>query len=188
MKTLVSVLISFFFFTSIFPQTPGKIIWEFQTNVTFGISSPAIADDGTIYFCSDDNKLYALASESKGLAKSSWPKYMANNKNNGLVNGTITDINVENLHLLALDYKLYNNYPNPFNPQTNIEFDVKEKTTVKLRVYNVVGQLVTTLTDNMLEAGHYKYQFNGNNLASGIYFYKIEMGKYVSIKKMMLLK
>ncbi|MBK8946641.1 MAG: PQQ-binding-like beta-propeller repeat protein [Ignavibacteriae bacterium] len=89
---------------------------------------------------------------------------------------------------LPKEYKLYENYPNPFNPETNIEFDVKEATKVKLKVYNITGQLITTIVDKTMERGHYKYQFNGSNLSSGIYFYRIDMGNYTSIKKMILIK
>ncbi len=85
-------------------------------------------------------------------------------------------------------YKLYQNYPNPFNPITTIEFDIPEKSTVKIKIYDILGREITTLIDKELDAGKYKENFNANNLASGIYFYSIEAGNFKAVNKMMLLK
>lgn len=85
-------------------------------------------------------------------------------------------------------YKLYTNYPNPFNPSTLIKYDIKNNGLVKLGVYNVMGQLVKELVNTQQDAGSYTVTFDGSKLASGVYFYKLESGDFVDSKKMVLIK
>lgn len=87
------------------------------------------------------------------------------------------------------EFKLYNNYPNPFNPSTTIVFTVKEANPTTLTVYNTLGQVVATLFKGTAEPGQfYKFEFDASDLASGLYIYRLESGKNVSVKKLMLLK
>jgi endoglucanase Acf2 len=86
------------------------------------------------------------------------------------------------------DLNLFQNYPNPFNPNTNIQFDLPTNGYTVLKVYNSVGQLVQTLVDQNLQAGRHNYNFNANQLASGIYFCRIEFGSQIITNKMILLK
>ncbi|MGA7723200.1 MAG: T9SS type A sorting domain-containing protein [Ignavibacteriaceae bacterium] len=85
-------------------------------------------------------------------------------------------------------YALSQNYPNPFNPSTNINFSLEKASNVKLAIYNVLGQKVATLVNNFMQSGNYTYQFDASKLASGIYFYRIEAGDFVSVKKMIYMK
>lgn len=85
-------------------------------------------------------------------------------------------------------FLLYQNFPNPFNPVTNIKFDIAKTGHVKLVVYNINGEAVGTLTDEELAAGQYNYDFNASQLASGVYFYKLITPGYTSVKKMILIK
>lgn len=85
-------------------------------------------------------------------------------------------------------FELYQNYPNPFNPDTFIKFDLPKITKVKITVYDIIGKEVARIVDTELNAGAYQYVFNGSNLSSGIYFYRIETTEFISIKKMMLIK
>ena len=85
-------------------------------------------------------------------------------------------------------YKLFNNYPNPFNPETNIKFQVPEFTDVKIEVYDVNGKLVERLINSRINAGTYSIKWKGNNNPSGIYFCKLTAGKYSETKKIVLLK
>ncbi len=86
-------------------------------------------------------------------------------------------------------YALEQNYPNPFNPATTIKFSLPEaSTSVKLTIYNVVGQKVTDLVNSKLDAGNYSYNWDAGNMASGMYIYQIVTENFVSTKKMMLLK
>ena len=85
-------------------------------------------------------------------------------------------------------YKLEQNYPNPFNPTTNINFSIQKAGLVTLKVYNILGQEVSTLINNEMNAGTYNFNFNASNLSSGVYFYTINTGNYVATKKMILMK
>ncbi len=86
------------------------------------------------------------------------------------------------------NYSLHQNYPNPFNPETKIVYDLPRNGFVKLRVYNVMGELVETLADGFERKGSHEVIFSGGNLSSGLYFYELEAESYRMIKKMILLK
>lgn len=85
-------------------------------------------------------------------------------------------------------FHLYQNYPNPFNPTTNIKFDIVKSGLVKLSVYDVTGKVVSSLVNEQLSPGSYSYDFNASDMASGIYFYRIETPDFISIRKMILVK
>jgi hypothetical protein len=85
-------------------------------------------------------------------------------------------------------FTLSQNYPNPFNPITTINFSVLNKGQVDLKVYNVLGQKVAILVNEVLNAGNYKAQFSAANLPSGIYFYRLSTSSGLITKKMTLLK
>jgi len=86
------------------------------------------------------------------------------------------------------EFKLEQNYPNPFNPSTTIQYQLPQDARVTLKVYDILGSEVATLVNEEHEAGYKEVQFNGSNLASGMYVYRLQAGDYVSTKKMMLLK
>lgn len=86
------------------------------------------------------------------------------------------------------EFVLYQNYPNPFNAITSISFYLPEKSKVKINLYNSLGELITTIFNNELEAGNHLLRFEANNLASGVYIYSVEAGKKVLSKKMVLMK
>ncbi len=86
------------------------------------------------------------------------------------------------------NYNLAQNYPNPFNPTTTIAFQIPSNSRVVLKIYNILGKEVATLVDGMKEAGKYNVTFNGSNLASGVYFYQLNAGNFVSTKKLILMK
>jgi predicted CXXCH cytochrome family protein len=85
-------------------------------------------------------------------------------------------------------YELAQNYPNPFNPSTTIKFSIPESDNVKVMVYDAVGRLVATLTNNFYQAGNYKIEWNATSYASGIYFYRLESRNFNMVKKMVLIK
>ena len=86
-------------------------------------------------------------------------------------------------------FRLYQNYPNPFNPETNIRFSVATTGNATLTVYNMLGQRLLTLFDNVAEVGQsYNVKFNGSVLAGGVYFYRLQSGQQTDLKKLTLLK
>ncbi len=94
----------------------------------------------------------------------------------------------EELVNIPTEYGLSQNYPNPFNPETQISYALPEAGYVTLKVYDVLGREVATLVDEFKEAGYYSVEFNGSSLSSGVYFYKLVVGSYTSIKKLLLAK
>ncbi len=97
-----------------------------------------------------------------------------------------------NVNSLPKEYVLNQNYPNPFNPSTTISFSIPEKQFVSLKIYDILGNEITTIVNEELEAGSYNKlwnsaSFNGK-VASGIYFYKLTAGSFVETKKMSLMK
>jgi chitinase len=84
--------------------------------------------------------------------------------------------------------KLFENYPNPFNPSTKIRFDINEQSFVTLKVYNSLGQEVRELISNIMNSGSYEFNFNASGLPTGVYSYALIVGDYVSTKKMLFLK
>ena len=89
---------------------------------------------------------------------------------------------------IADEFILSQNYPNPFNPSTKIKFTLPYQTYVKLSIYNSLGETVTVLTDEILPAGNHEYLWNAVNIASGVYYYRLESGNFSRVMKMMLVK
>ncbi|MFI5252761.1 MAG: T9SS type A sorting domain-containing protein [Bacteroidota bacterium] len=87
-----------------------------------------------------------------------------------------------------VEYDLWQNNPNPFNPTTTIQYDLISAVNVKLVLYDVLGRKVRTLVDGQQTAGRYSVKIDGNNLSSGIYFYRIQAGIFSAMKKMLLMK
>ena len=85
-------------------------------------------------------------------------------------------------------FSLIQNYPNPFNPSTTISFSIPEQTKVQLNIYNVLGQKISQLVNEVLDAGIYNVKWNAGDRSSGIYFYELKTGSFSSIKKMILTK
>jgi hypothetical protein len=97
---------------------------------------------------------------------------------------------IENDEILLDKFKLEQNYPNPFNPTTTIKYSIPELSFVTIKIFNVLGSEVAALANEEKPAGSYNVQFIIKNLqlSSGVYFYRLEAGGFVEIKKMMILK
>ena len=89
---------------------------------------------------------------------------------------------------LPKSYSLSQNYPNPFNPVTKISFDVPKQSFVMLKIYDLMGREVKTLVNEMKSPGYYSIDFNGTEISSGVYFYRLQSGEFTDIKRMTLLK
>ncbi len=95
---------------------------------------------------------------------------------------------LDDLAKLPNEYRLLQNYPNPFNPSTTITFSLKETGKVSLKIYNILGQEITTLINKVLPSGVHSVIFDADNLQSGTYIYRIVTKNYIESKKMVLLK
>jgi hypothetical protein len=103
-------------------------------------------------------------------------------------NNKVTMLKITKQSSIPTSYSLEQNYPNPFNPSTTIKFSLPEASNVTLTIYNTLGQKVTELVNTNLEAGRYSYEWDASNVATGMYIYELRTEKFVSMKKMILLK
>ena len=99
----------------------------------------------------------------------------------------VTSVKGNNLEVPST-FTLSQNYPNPFNPSTRISFSIANAGVVSLTVYNVLGNEVAELVNGFTPSGDYSIEFDGTNLSSGIYFYKLSINNVTQTRKMMLLK
>jgi photosystem II stability/assembly factor-like uncharacterized protein len=90
--------------------------------------------------------------------------------------------------VIPKDYMLYNNYPNPFNPATKIRFDIPARSHVVIKVFDILGRQISEIANMELSPGTYETLWRSENAASGIYFCRIEAGKFISVKKMLMIK
>jgi hypothetical protein len=100
----------------------------------------------------------------------------------------ITSAQPKKENITVRSYKLTQNYPNPFNPVTTIKYDLPKSGNVKLSVYNTAGQLVAVLVNELQTNGSYSVEFDASNLASGVYFYRLDANGFSNTKKMILVK
>jgi photosystem II stability/assembly factor-like uncharacterized protein len=170
----------------------------FGKNVTcFALDNPSMYFAGTSdrgVFVSTDRGLN-WQSANNGLTDSSILSLAFDQSGTlhaGTSKGMYTTTNVTNRiddkNKIPSTYSLLQNYPNPFNPATVISYQLAMNSVVRLNVYDILGRLVNTLIDERQTAGGHSVTFNGNNLPSGIYFYRLQAGNYVETKKMILLK
>lgn len=103
---------------------------------------------------------------------------------NGCIPIGITPISTE----IPAKYSLEQNFPNPFNPVTNIRFDITRSSQVSLKVYDAAGNEIAVLVNQALNAGTYNYDFDASNYPSGVYFYVLSAGEFTATKKMVLIK
>ena len=100
----------------------------------------------------------------------------------------VTGIDEELVGLTPETFALYNNYPNPFNPATKIRFAIPQSTFTVLKVYSILGEEVASLVNELKTPGIYEINFDGTDLASGTYLYKLQAGDFSETKKMIVLK
>ena len=166
--TFFLILIIFLFFTNLFAQI------QFTPNtITTG------ADEATSVYAADvdgDGDMDVLSASGYD-DKIAWYE-----------NLDPADIANNDPEVVQVRPLLYNNYPNPFNPSTTIEFTLPKSEFTTLKVFNILGKEVATLVSNKLNQGNHTYTFDGKNLASGIYYYSIQAGDFHQDKKMILIK
>jgi len=107
-------------------------------------------------------------------------------------NAPFTQVVISENHV-PVKFELWQNYPNPFNPETKIKFALPEPAQVSLKIFNIYGQLITTLVDKKLSAGYHSFYWNGADefgriVSSGTYFYQVTTDKFKATRKMVLLR
>lgn len=181
--------------------TDGSWTWQSDTdrqgvNNQFEILEPGVhtisvwvREDGVLF----DKILLTTDSEytpeDEGPAES--PKDTATSLPGKTLTGT--DLAKGHTDSTPIEFALRGNYPNPFNPRTTIRFDVPESSSVRLEVFDMMGRQVATLVDASYSAGQYEVQWNATNdageqVASGIYVYRMQAGQFESVSKMVLMK
>jgi chitinase len=169
--------------------------WDFNSEVPFllntaGTKFVTFADTTSIRikveYAKENNlggmMIWALGQDLVG---GSQPLLEAIGYHMGLTDPTAINSEVDQL---ADNYELYNNYPNPFNPSTTIQYKISSGGLVKLKIYNSLGAEISTLVDEEQSAGIHSVTFHAQNLASGIYFYELVAGEFRDLKKMLLVK
>ncbi|MDQ3019457.1 MAG: T9SS type A sorting domain-containing protein [Bacteroidota bacterium] len=198
------------------PAVPAApILLSPQNNSTFNLINPLIldwenvsgADSYTIQLSGDvtfSNTIISQTSTTSGfhiplsvLDYDSIYYWRANARNNFGTSSwspvwnfrTILKVGINLItEQIPTEFNLFNNYPNPFNPATVIRYSLIENRFTNLTIYDMLGNEVAVLVNEKQSPGHYSVDFNGADLSSGVYFYKIISGEFIQIKKMMLIK
>ncbi len=186
--------VEFISFEADFDESGINLNWETATEIN---------NSGFEVQKSSDNKTYQRIGfvEGKGTT-TEMQKYTftdAGVKGKGKYYYRLKQINLDGTEsfsdVLEVDYNivptvfsLSQNYPNPFNPLTTIEFGIPKEAKVTLKIYDALGSEVETIVNDKMEPGYYKYLWNALNYASGVYFYRLTAGSFVSTKKLLLLK
>ena len=133
---------------------------------------------------------YAWVDTAIGAVSSSaWYIFAKNGFNPMSVDsGNATAVGSSSSHAVPQHYELRHNFPNPFNPSTNISFTLPLRSFVSLKVYDMLGREVATLVAELLPAGSYSRQWNASNMASGVYFCRLQAGDFIDVKKLVLLR
>jgi|WetSurSiteA1Bulk_404760.scaffolds.fasta_scaffold00523_6 hypothetical protein len=181
-------------FTATFSKNEINLFWKTETEVdNYGFEIERRIDDkdwNQITFVvgngnSNSPKEYSF-SDKDLFAGGSKFQYRLKQIDN---DGSFDYSNVVEVEVVPDQYELSQNYPNPFNPSTVIEFSLPEDAAnAELSIYNTLGEKVAELVNTSLATGRYQYQWNGQNVASGTYIYKLRTDQFTSVKKMLLLK
>jgi photosystem II stability/assembly factor-like uncharacterized protein len=164
------------------------------------ISCVMLHKDNTLYFGNEAGRLFAIYDTTggtydySGIYSAMWSTFQNNNRRTGnLGDGLIGIKKISDI--VPMQFALYQNFPNPFNPATTIKFNIMKHSEVKIIIYDILGRETAILVNKKMEAGKYEVQWNTNNFASGVYFYKMEVKQegssnidFVQTRKMVLLK
>jgi hypothetical protein len=139
-----------------------------------------------------EKKLEKRAKENIGISGSLTKKERSERIQKDLMllhsRGESTEKIIKKNNTEPLKYELSQNYPNPFNPITNIKYQIQKTGLVTLKIYDITGREIKTLANEIKNSGSFIVTFNGSEFASGVYFYRIQSGDFVQVKKMVLIK
>ncbi len=171
---------------------------NYGVNKTYDLTIKSASADGELIFIHPQIQLTSNSSHQIipvwNDLNNSPIKILIDNGNDGTIDDSIfvdnqpTNVNEKYTANMPNKFQLHQNYPNPFNPTTTISFDLPEQSHVTLTVYNILGQKVATLINEVKQAGSYKETFDASSLSSGVYIYKLSAGKFTNSKKMILVK
>ena len=175
-------------------STNGNTYDVYASCITGSFAFPWTANGVPICTVDSTQSNPTTASDGSGGAIIAWQDKRSGNydiyASRVLQNGTLNAVEIAGI--APAEFTLSQNYPNPFNPSTKIQYTIGNAGLVSLRVYNVLGDEVATLVNGRQESGNYTVPFNTNNgtlhLSSGVYFYRLETGSFVSTKKLILMK
>ncbi|MBX2992952.1 MAG: T9SS type A sorting domain-containing protein [Bacteroidetes bacterium] len=117
-----------------------------------------------------------------------FPVYTIGARINGVEYGIILAVGESEQELPSYSFALHQNYPNPFNPTTTIRFEIPHASFVTLKVFDLLGREVKTLVDEVMQPGSYERVFNAEELASGVYLYRLRAGNFEQTKRTLILK
>ncbi|MGE5498588.1 MAG: CHRD domain-containing protein, partial [Syntrophothermus sp.] len=161
-------------------------------DITSGFNSGMTGHDVLLFDNSDSTKSSLISSMlNNNLYVTVNTAAFAGGEIRGQISRTVTGalVSVKSTdNILPGSFELKQNYPNPFNPSTKIKFSIPEFSQVELTVFNVIGEKLATLVKKEMSAGNYEVQFDASRLPSGMYIYRLQTGRYVSERKMMLIK
>jgi hypothetical protein len=172
-------------------------------NLTWGASANALSyrvqvatDAGFSSIIVNDSMVGGTSKTISGLANNTQYWWRVNAKNyygtsvfSSVFNFTTTITGISNNGTTIPDkIMLYGNYPNPFNPVTNIRIDLPKSSEVKLQLYNIEGKLIDNLVNGFLQAGVYVIPYDASSIPSGVYFYKLTAESYSQTRRMVLVK
>ena len=176
------------------PYPSNAIVGICGTQSTWWVAQGGIAGARGISISTNDGLSWTTAytapdGTNKHMAKSRSGHTIWVVRSNGGISryGTFVGIN-PNSNEIPSSYSLSQNYPNPFNPITRINFTIPKQGLVNLGIYDILGREVKTLVKEVKTPGSYSVDFNGTNMSSGVYFYRMESNGYLEIKKMILIK
>ncbi len=185
----------------VFLSTDNGATWnEMNNGLDLRFLASSFATDGTNVFFSEQGSIYLFNNSTNSWEPESslgspllvCGKYLFSGSiGTGVWTldlSNITSITRQKPGAIPASYSLEQNFPNPFNPTTNIQYSLPSSQFVTLKVYDILGKEVETLVEKRQSAGNYHVTFDGSRLASGIYIYQLKVGNFTSSKKLTLLK
>ncbi len=171
-----------------------SVKWYYQDSAA--IQSPVLYHNGTVYIGTEAGRVMAffdggsLFTFAKGTSANLpiWGTFQGNNQRTGVQPVQISTGVSNNVYTLPAKYSVFQNYPNPFNPSTTISYQLPTQSHVTLKVFDVLGREVATLVNGEQTAGYKSVTWDAADIPTGMYFYRLQAGKYIETKKLLLLR
>ncbi len=167
---------------------------SYSSSCAYQIYRQVLDEGGAVWLSTSSFKLSSSSGQPiTGIQEGATKTLYAGFWNRWAVWGVPVEWEEDDFSRLPREFALRQNYPNPFNPTTVIEYALPKTSEVKIRIYNILGQKVRNLVDGLQEPGYKMIYWDGkddggNELSSGVYFYRIEAGNFVKCRKMTVLK